>query len=165
VNGLSAKDDFMALHDLCATLRIRGVDCIALQEPNLDFLQANIQEKIKNVCCQHFGSARLVTSTSCIKASTSWKPGGTMLIILGNWANAVIRSSTDDLGRWSTATINGQDGRAVTIYSIYNVVKTTIKAAGPSTMFAQQWQLLRLSGVPHHNPRQQTIDDLTADVQ
>jgi hypothetical protein len=65
-----------------------------------------------------------------------------MLIVLGHWANAVIRSSTDDLGGWTTATINGQEGRAITIYSMYNVVKTTIKAAGPSTVFAQQWQLL-----------------------
>jgi hypothetical protein len=32
-------------------------------------------------------------------------------------------------------------------------------------VFAQQWQLLRLSGVLQPNPRQQTIDDLTADVE
>jgi hypothetical protein len=165
VNGLSAKDDFTTLHGLCVTLKIRGVDCIALQEPNLDFLQANIREQIQNVCCKHFGSTRFITSTSCIKVPTSWKPGGTMLIILGHWVNAVIRSSTDNLGRWGTATINGQDKRAVTIYSVCNVVKTTIKAAGPSTVFTQQWQLLRLSGVIHPNPHQQTIDDLTADVQ
>jgi hypothetical protein len=88
-----------------------------------------------------------------------------MLIALGHWANAVIQTSTDDPGRWTTATINGQEGRAVTIYSIYNIVKTTIKAAGPSTVFAQQWQLLRLSDALNPNPRQQTIDDLTADVQ
>jgi hypothetical protein len=88
-----------------------------------------------------------------------------MLIILGKWANAVIRTSTDDLGRWSTATINGQDGRAVTIYSVYNVVKTTIKVASPATVFAQQWQLLRLSGVLILNPRKQTIDDLNDDIQ
>jgi hypothetical protein len=96
---LSAKDDFTALHDLCATLKIRGVDCIAIQEPDLAFLQANIREHITSVCCKHFGSAHLVTSTSCIKAPTTWKPGGTMLIVLGHWANAVIQTSTDDLGR------------------------------------------------------------------
>jgi hypothetical protein len=90
VNGLSAKDNFAALHDLRATLKIRGVDCIAIQEPNLDFLQAKIRDKIKTVCCQHFGVARLVTSTTCIKAPTSWKPGGRMLIVLGHWANAVV---------------------------------------------------------------------------
>jgi hypothetical protein len=32
-------------------------------------------------------------------------------------------------------------------------------------VFAQQWQLLRLSGGLNPNPRQETIDDLTADVQ
>jgi hypothetical protein len=75
-----------------------------------------------------------------------------------------MRQSTDDLGRWSTVTLNGQDSKSVTLYSAYNVHQTTIKDASPSTVFAQQWRLLRLSGVANPNPRKRFIDDLRRDL-
>jgi hypothetical protein len=53
----------------------------------------------------------------------------------------------------------------VTIYSVYNVVKTTIKESGPGTVFAQQWQRLRLSGLAYPDPHQRFISDLCRDIQ
>jgi hypothetical protein len=165
VNGLSAKDGYSALHNLCASLKNRSVDAIAIQEPNLDFLQADVRHSIRDICKAHFEYARVVTSTSCIQAPSVWKPGGSLLIIVGKWAQAVLRTSTDDLGRWTTVTLQGQDSTSVTLYSAYNVVKTTLKESGPSTVFAQQWQIFRLSGVVAPNPRQRFIDDLQRDIQ
>jgi hypothetical protein len=164
LNGLSAKDKYAALNDLCVTLKNRHVDAIAIQEPNLDFLQATVRDAITDICKSHFDFATVVTSTTCIKAPSTWKPGGTLLIVVGKWATAVVRKSNDDLGRWSTVTLTGQDSQSVTLYSAYNVCHTTIKDAGPATVFAQQWQLLRLSGVAHPNPRKRFIADLRQDL-
>jgi hypothetical protein len=154
LNGLSAKDDYSALEDLCASLKSRHVNVMAISEPNLDFLQAPTREAILAICKSHFEYAQVITSTSCIRAPSTWKPGGTLLIVVGKWAQAVVRKLTEDLGRWASATLIGQAATAVTIYSAYNVVKATIKEWGPGTVFAQQWQLLRLSGVAAPDPRQ-----------
>jgi hypothetical protein len=143
VNGLSAKNGYSALEDLCASLKSRHVNALAISEPNLDFLQAPTREAILKICKSHFEYAQVITSTTCIRAPLTWKPGGTLLIVVGKWAQAVVRKSTDDLGRWASVTLTGQESNTVTIYSAYNVVKTTIKDSGPGTVFAQQWQLLR----------------------
>jgi hypothetical protein len=77
LNGLSVKDKYASLHDLYATLKTRHVDAtIAIQEPNLDFLQAPIREEITKICKSHFEFARIVTSTTCLSAPSVWKPGG-----------------------------------------------------------------------------------------
>jgi hypothetical protein len=53
-----------------------------------------------------------------------------------------------------SATLAGSDGNSFTLFSLYNVIYTTLREAGPSTVF------LQLSGVTHPNPRRQCIADL-----
>jgi hypothetical protein len=100
----------------------------------------------------------------CCVAPRLWEPGGVALVILGPWAQHVSKTSRDDLGRWSTATLTGSDGHSFTLVSMYNVVNVQLQNAGPSTIFAQQYRLLRLAGVLVPNPRQQCIDDLNRTV-
>jgi hypothetical protein len=83
-----------------------------------------------------------------------------VLAILGPWAQQVSKVSSDELGRWVSATLTGSDGESVSLFSLYNMVDTNLRDAGPSTVFAQQYPLLRLSGVLHPNPRRQCIVDL-----
>jgi hypothetical protein len=87
-----------------------------------------------------------------------------VLVILGSWAQHVSKVSCDELGRWVSATMTGLDGDAVTIYSLYNVVDVKLHNAGPSTVFSQQYRLLRLDGVTFPNPRQQCVEDLNRAV-
>jgi hypothetical protein len=104
---------------------------------------------------------RVITATSCISVPKLWKPGGVVLAILGPWAQRVSKISRDDLGRWASATLTGSDGNSFTLISLYNVVNVQLQDAGPSTIFAQQYRLLRLAKVLLiSNPRQQCIDDL-----
>jgi hypothetical protein len=154
------KDDYTAWHDLCASLVPYGPSVIALSEPNIDFLQQDVRQKIESIFQLHFGSVRLVTATSCAKAASPWKPGGALLAVLGQWTQHVTTTSRNDLGRWVSATLSGSDGTHATIYSCYNVVNTTIANVGPSTVFAQQYQLLRLAGNPQSNPCRQFAEDL-----
>jgi hypothetical protein len=161
LNGLSAHNDFTTLHELLANLTDHNISAFAFQETNLDFTQHDIRSRILSIFKEHYGSAKLVTSTLCIKAPTPWKPGGVLLAIVGPWSHAVVDTSTDAMGRWAIATLTGRNGSLFTLGSLYNCVKTNIWNAGPSTAFAQQWQLLRLAGVANPSPRQQCIDDFT----
>jgi hypothetical protein len=86
------------------------------------------------------------------------------LAIVGKWTQYVTTTSRDDLGRWVSATFSGSDGTQATVYSCYTVIKTSIANAGPATVFAQQYQLLRLAGTVQPNPRRQFAHDLKAEL-
>jgi hypothetical protein len=105
-NGISSRDGFAALHTtLCVSLASGFVDAVALQEPNVDFMQADIRQKYEDIFKEHFGQARVITATTCISAPNAWKPGGVVLAILGSWAQHVTRVSGDKLGHWASATL------------------------------------------------------------
>jgi hypothetical protein len=89
---------------------------------------------------------------------------GVLLAILGKWTQHVTATSRDDLVRWVSATFCGSEGKQATVFSCYNVVKASIANVGPSTVFAQQYQLLRLAGTTQPNPRKQFADDLKKDL-
>jgi hypothetical protein len=146
------------------SLRSCSVDAIALQEPYIDFMKADVRQKYNEIFREHFGQARVITATRCIAAPRFWKPGGVVLVILGSWAQHVSKVSCDELGHWISATMTGSDGDAVTIYSHYNVVDVKLQNAGPSTVFSQQYRLLRLAGATFPNPRQQCVADLNRAV-
>jgi hypothetical protein len=57
-NGISSRDGFAALHTLCVSLASGFVDAVALQEPNVDFMQADICQKYEDSFKVHFGQAR-----------------------------------------------------------------------------------------------------------
>jgi hypothetical protein len=139
------------------SLKARDVDAIAIQEANTDFMQADLREAYTSIFKEHFGQARVLTATTCIESPRAW---GVMLAILGSWAQHISKVSCDDLGRWVSATLAGTDGDSFTLFSMYNVVDMTLQEAGLSTVFAQQYRLLRLGGVTHPNPRKQCVEDL-----
>jgi hypothetical protein len=165
MNGLSADNGFAALHELCLALVPHNVGAIALQETNLDFTQRSIRDSVETIFHENFGAVHLVTSTSCIRSPSTWKPGGVLLGVLGKWSHSVMSTSGDDLGRWAFATFSGHDGRSFTLYLVYNCVDARITDVGPTTAFAQQWQLLRLAGVTAPKPRLQCVQDLSRDIR
>ena len=146
-NTLLQQDGYAELHELCLTLKEYNVGVIALQELNLNVNRLAIRTAIENVFLEHFGTCKLVMATTPCHSPTAWKPGGTLLVVLGSWSHAVTHTIQDQLGRWCGATLSGTDGSLVSIYSFYNVVKNNIDQAGPSTVFAQQWQVLCTTGI------------------
>jgi hypothetical protein len=159
-NGISSKNDFAELHSMCVSLKTREVDAIAIQDENTDFMQADLRGAYTTIFKEHFGQTRVLMATTCIQAPRAWKPGGVVLAILGPWAQHVSKVSCNDLGRWVSATLTGSDGDSFTLFSLYNVEDTKLQDAGRSTVFAQQYRLLRIGGVTHPNPRKQCIEDL-----
>jgi hypothetical protein len=161
-SGILSKDGFAELHTLCVSLKSRSVDAIAIQEPNTDFLKADIREQYTKIFNEHFGQARVLMATSCIDPPRAWKPGGGGNP--GNCRQHVSKVSRDDLGRWVSATLTSSDGDSLTVFSVYNVVDVKLQDAGPSTVFSQQYRLLKLAGVTHPRPRQQCVDDLNREI-
>jgi hypothetical protein len=164
-NTVLLSNDLAEFHELCHSLKAHSVGILAIQEVNQNLLDRNIYNQLEDALKLHFGACVLVSSSTPIRSPTSWKPGGTILAVLGTWSHTVTATSSDSLGRWCKATLSGRDGSLLSVYSLYNVVKTDISKVGPATIFAQQWQLLRLSGHEKPDPRQQCIDDLKIEVQ
>jgi hypothetical protein len=157
---ISTREGHADLHSLCISVCTRSVEAATIQETNTDFMQPDIREKYTAIFKEHFGQARVITATTCIHAPSTWKPGGVLLAILGPWAQHVSKVTRDDLGRWASATLTWSNGESFTLFSVYNVVNTPLSAAGPSTVYFQQYRLLRLSGVKIPNPRKQFVTDL-----
>jgi hypothetical protein len=88
-----------------------------------------------------------------------------VLAILGPWSQHISKVSRDGLGRWASATLTGSDGESFTVFSAYNVVDVKLHDAGPSTVYLQQYRLLRLAGITHPKPRQQCVDDLNREIK
>jgi endonuclease/exonuclease/phosphatase family metal-dependent hydrolase len=165
INTLSATNDFEELHELCTELLEYDVGIIALQEPNVDFTQYRLRDQCLKILHEHFGMVHMVTSSSSIRAPNAWKPGGTLLAVVGKSCSRVLSSGSDELGRWTWITMQGSNNKSITVYNVYNVCKTTIGRAGAATAFAQQWHLLRLAGDKDPNPRKQCITDFNFMLQ
>ena len=87
-----------------------------------------------------------------------------MIAVLRSYSHCVTETESDRLGRWSKVTLNGAKDKRLTVYSVYNVVENNVARAGLSTVYRQQWQLLRLAGKINPNPRKQMIIDLDQSI-
>eukprot|EP00980_Cylindrotheca_fusiformis_P012818 scaffold3153_cov92-Cylindrotheca_fusiformis.AAC.2 len=100
-------------------------------------------------------------------SSTAYKPGG-VLTALGDCAHRVVATDADPFGRWCSMTITGKNQQLMRIYSIYQCVDQSSMSGivGAQTYIAQQWELLKASGITQPQPRrQQLIQDLQKELQ
>ena len=86
------------------------------------------------------------------------------MVIIGDISHSITHTQNDQLGRWCQITIEGANQQSLTIFNVYNTINTSISQAGPSTIYSQQWNLLRLAGTLKPEPRKQFIKDLTYQV-
>ena len=105
-------------------------------------MDADVRLRYETIFKQHFGTVAMVTSTTCIRSPTAWKPGGVLLAVVRHWSQYVNRTSRDPLGWWASATLTGSDGTNLSIFSCYNVVDTRLESVGADTIFAQQHHLV-----------------------
>jgi hypothetical protein len=98
-NTVLLSNDLAEFHELCHSLKQHSVGILAIQEVNQNLLDRNIYNQIEDVLKLHFGACVLVSSTTPIHSPTAWKPGGTILAVLGTWSHTVSTVSSDSLGR------------------------------------------------------------------
>ena len=163
-NTLLTHNNFSELHESCISALHNKITILCLQEININIYKRGIRNTIKKVLKQHFPTFNLLLSSTPIHSPTIWKPGGTMMVTIGEIAHSIQRTHTNNLGRWCMTRIEQANQQFLTIFNVYNTVDTNIKTAGPSTIYMQQWKLLRLAGIIKPNPRNQFIQDLSAQV-
>ena len=72
----------------------------------------------------------------------------------------ITEQGNDKLGRWTYVKLATKDKNMIYVITIYKPCKNTTTKAGPSTVFQQQWTILRTNGQTIPNPRKQFDKDL-----
>jgi hypothetical protein len=96
-----------------------------------------------------FYYSRSIFSESNVQLETNYKPGGTMTTITGKWQARVTEMGNDarGLGRWSYVKLQSKKNTLM----IVTAYRPTV-SQGPSTVWMQQWALLRESGERNPDP-------------
>eukprot|EP00980_Cylindrotheca_fusiformis_P009601 scaffold2123_cov96-Cylindrotheca_fusiformis.AAC.14 len=155
----------MEFRSLCHELAQYDLDVLALQETNLNTGEFRHRDKLKEILQQEFGMVKLVTACTPIRTDSAYKPGGVMLAIVGPSTHRVVETKADPYGRWCSATLTGKDHRLIHIYSIYQSVDQPDGFSGTRTYYDQQWEILKMADHTDPKPRQQLIDDLSAELR
>lgn len=163
-NTILLRSGLAELHELCHQIQKYNISIICFQEVNLNLLDYNIRQSIEAVFNQYFVN-KVYCSNTPLQAPTHWKPGGIMTVVVNEIVHSVITSQADELGRWCQITIATKHGQPITLYNVYNTINNTVARARPSTIWMQQWKLLRLAGILNPNPRKQFIIDLSKQIE
>jgi hypothetical protein len=89
-----------------------------------------------------------------------YKPGGTLTMSRGKITARLIKSGSDNMGRWTYQTFSGKRNRNVTIITAYQVCNKSVSQRGRYTAAAQQESLLQQRGEVNPNPRKHVCLDL-----
>ena len=128
------------LPDLLLHVQEAEADITMLPEINCDITQGWILSQIHSACRQTFGTNqyRFEAAHSDIRYQTQYKPGGVMMLTVGNTTGRILSSGSDSLGRWVYTRFNGSAGRTITIIATYQVCKGNPRLAGDTTAIKQQ---------------------------
>ena len=160
VNGIRYEKDGGQFREMCTILQEVQADVLCIQEHNLDTTQHQIRQTLQQTAHKHWQRSRLTIASSPISFSGTWKPGGTAILSTGSITGRITASCSDEWGRWSYHTFQGQQRRKLTIITIYQVVEKFTTNKEQYTTAAQQRSLLIRQGDAHLQPRQAFQRDL-----
>ena len=143
INGIRLDASGGDLPMIAATMRELQSDIVGFCEIKLDVTKYSVRKQITEELKKRFQSHRYAASTSSVPFEGTYKPGGTMTILLDHNTGRYSQSFSDPLGRWTTLSLTGRRGRIVHFVTVYQVVKKATQ--GPYTAYQQQLQSLRLA--------------------
>ena len=109
--------------------------------------------------------ARIIWSSSSISPKKStFKPGGTALVIFGSIADRIKDHGYDPLGRWCWVNLQGKDNKEILIINIYQCCTHPTNAHGCTAFHQQRIQLSSMNR-PDTNPRKNFYSDLRLFLQ
>jgi hypothetical protein len=140
---------------------------IGMQETNKNWSKYDpTVGRIKQCIEQRWPGSKLATAHCTDDAFKSpYLPGRVAQMILQKLTARVVKHGKDPLGRyvWQEILLDGE--RTLIIVTAYRVVQRQTKGCGPTTSAMQQWRKLQTQGIADPQPRQQTLDDITAFLQ
>ncbi len=159
VNGITYTQAGNAMRDHCEEQHHMEADVRGYIEHNLDTTNFRVREmfhKTTKLANPHYV---LTMASSTIPAATTYKPGGTASIAMGDITGRIREQGSDDLGRWSFMKFQGKSGRVVTHIAAYQVCVRPTNKTG-LTAFHQQETLLGRQKQSDTNPRKNFHSDL-----
>ena len=136
LNGIGWNSEGGEWPAICQAMAAIHVDIFCCAEINRDVKQPKVSEKISSINKRHFQHHRYVASTSTWKPKSTYKPGGTAIMVVQATTTLVQSTTRDRMGRWAATTLSGINNTGVTIISAYQVCQT--KITGKNTAANQQ---------------------------
>ena len=118
-NGFNLGSQGGDFTDYCKEVHRFQADTSCLYEHNLDSYNHSVKNILYKTTQCTFDHSKLTTASSPIPATSTSKPGGTMILTQGLCIGRLISSRHDDMGHWSYHTYSCKNFRRLTIASIY----------------------------------------------
>jgi hypothetical protein len=145
IHGIRRVDDYQDVLETAQAFKTSSVDMASLSETNIDWrsvAKSKFYEKFRRI----YHKLRISTSSSTIKYTTNYQPGGTLTMLTDKYTGRVTGTGDDSsLGRWSYIEILGR-GRTILLVTVYNVCQQHGNQAGSRTAHTQQASLLLREG-------------------
>eukprot|EP00957_Ditylum_brightwellii_P083730 6363987-Ditylum_brightwellii.AAC.1 len=106
---------------------------------------------------KHLTCNKVTLASSCIPVRNYFKPGGMMSSIQGDMVGGVIKSGSDEYGRWVYSKLAAKDKRVILVITAYQPCKAS-KKHGNTTYHQQLVQLQQ--AYQHICPRKAFMIDL-----
>ena len=144
-NGLDLGTDAHSLNELCSNGKSQEFNILLLAETNTHWKNKHAKDKFRNIIAQQWKRASVTTAETYLPWHSIYKPGGTAIITDNMIRSRKSQSGEDSHGsrRWSFITLQGQEGRHLTIISVYKVCSTTIDPTKTDTTLTKQWIILQ----------------------
>ena len=122
-NGINIDRRGGKFNNICEAMKeIRG-DIICIQEHNLDTTQARVRKTLYDTANQHWQRLQMGVGTTPMQYHTAYKPGGTMMLAMGDVTGRIIAQQQDKWGRWAIQELRGRAERKIAICTAYQVVE------------------------------------------
>ena len=164
-NGITSKQEYVEWEVLLDSLNDYQTENFCLNETKLDTRQSKVQYELKERAKHQDKHLYLTMNSSKQPPATSqssFKPGGTLMGIRGNWSGRIIHlqndPTKDTLGRWTTMHLKGKNDTIITIMSVYQVCQGG--ELGDNTAYIQQQTDLFHARGRYLDPRTTMCKDL-----
>eukprot|EP00957_Ditylum_brightwellii_P132466 10101794-Ditylum_brightwellii.AAC.1 len=85
---------------------------------------------------KHFTYSKVTLASSCVPVRNYFKPGGMMSLIQSDMVGSVIKSGSNEHGRWVYSKLAAKDKRVITVIMTYQPCKGSKKHG--NTTYHQQ---------------------------
>mmetsp|Transcript_21350 Transcript_21350/g.30549 ORF Transcript_21350/g.30549 Transcript_21350/m.30549 type:complete len:1538 (+) Transcript_21350:1841-6454(+) len=162
-NGINPHPGNLAFHQSLQECYDNCVSLIGLAETNREWGKPEQQRQLRDGTHKIWRASTIQTSATIDPFEENYKPGGTLTIVCeDHWVCRVLEKGDDPWGlaRWSYVILGGKGNTKVLQVTGYRVCASTESAAGETTAFKQQFNILRERMEGKIDPRRQGTMDM-----
>ena len=140
--------------------QILAVDWLGIAETHMDTTKSHVRELVRSTLTSSggFQYTNCIFSASSVTYGSDYKPGGVLQFAVNNLATRTVEKYSDPMGRFTSQSFIGKNGKVLSAIAAYRVVEGT---HGPASASAQQRLQLTLQGQTI-SPRKAFLEDIIA---